>query len=232
MLSQCLASIYRNVPVNRLIVIDGYSNDKTIQILEACNQKHGNVKVVQAHGSRAKARTLGINQVTTDQFMFVDSDVVLSDGWYGAAQTELTGDVGAVWGLNIDVIPNIMDKSLLRFQIMIARECFKLRGGMHDTLLLRKAVEDIKIPEHLHIYEDAYIIEYMKRKGYSARIGSQIYCQHKKPPNNWSIRNGFKQGILDIKCGLVYSHLYHYMFFYPTFLFYWCLQVPFNGFAT
>ena len=34
MLAKCLASIYSNVPVNKLIVVDGYSNDRTIEILK------------------------------------------------------------------------------------------------------------------------------------------------------------------------------------------------------
>ena len=82
--------------------------------------------------------------------MFVDSDVVLCDGWFQKAQADLTGGVGAVWGLNFDVIPNVKDKRVLLLQSILARECFYLRGGIHDTLILHKAVEGINIPEHLH----------------------------------------------------------------------------------
>jgi glycosyltransferase involved in cell wall biosynthesis len=230
MLSKCLTSIYQNVPMKSLIVIDGFSTDRTLQILNQFNKKYGNISVFQMECSRAKARTEGIRRVGTDWFMFVDSDVVICKDWYKKAQADLASGVGAVWGLNIDVIPNVKDKRILKLQSLIARQCFYLRGGMHDTLILRKAVEGIRIPEQLHAYEDAFIVQWIEKQGYKVSVGSDIYCLHYKPPTNWNLKNGFAQAIVEFKCGLVYSHLYEYMVFYPVFLLYWVLQLPLNGF--
>ena len=91
LLDKCLASIYQNVPVNNLIVIDGFSTDRTLKIVDAANERHGNVKVLSVNGSRAKAREKGIAQVSTDWFMFADSDVVLSKDWYRKAQNKHSG---------------------------------------------------------------------------------------------------------------------------------------------
>jgi glycosyltransferase involved in cell wall biosynthesis len=230
LLSKCLSSIYQNVPVKNLIVIDGFSTDRTLQILDKFNEKYGNISLFQMKGSRAKARTEGISRVSTDWFMFVDSDVLLCKDWYKKAQADLASGVGAVWGLNIDVIPNVKDKRILKLQSLIARQCFYLRGGMHDTLILRKAVEGIRIPEQLHAYEDAFIVQWIEKHGYKVSVGSDIYCLHYKPPTNWNLKNGFAQAIVEFKCGLVYSHLFEYMVFYPVFLLYWVLQLPLNGF--
>jgi glycosyltransferase involved in cell wall biosynthesis len=231
LLSRCLESIYQNVPVKNLIVIDGFSIDHTLRILDKFNGKYGNISLFQMRGSRAKARTEGIRRVLTDRFMFVDSDVVLCKDWYQKAQSDLASGVGAVWGLNVDAIPNVKDLRIIKLQSIVARQCFYMRGGMHDTLILRKAVEGIRIPEHLHTYEDAFIVQWIEKHGYRVSVGSEAYCLHYKPPTNWNIRNGFSQAIVEFKCGLVYSHLYKYMIFYPIFLFYWCLQVPLNGFG-
>ncbi len=230
LLAKCLSSVYESVPVKNLIVIDGFSTDRTLDILGKFNRKHGNITVFQMQGSRAKARTEGIRHVTTDWFLFVDSDVLLSKGWFANVQANLTDGVGAVWGLNIDVLPNIKNKHILRLQCMIAHQCFNLRGGMHDTLILRRAVEGIKIPEHLHTFEDAFIVQWIQAHGYRAVVGRGIYCLHYKPPNNWNLQNGFEQAAGEFKCGLVYSHLYKYSLFYPFFFLYWCLQLPLNGF--
>ena len=230
LLAKCLTSVYQNVPIKNLIVIDGYSTDRTLQILEKFNRQHDNVLIFQMNGSRAKARTEGIRKVTTDWFMFVDSDVVLCKDWYRKVQADVTYGVGAVWGLNVDVIPNVKDKRIIKLQSMVARQCFGLRGGMHDTIILKKAVEGIKIPEQLHIYEDAYIVRWIEQQGYKALVGSNIYCLHYKPPDNWNVQNGIAQAILELRCGLVYSHLFRYMAFYPIFFLYWCLQLPLNGF--
>jgi len=229
-LRNCLASIYENVPIKNLIVIDGFSTDGTLKILEGFNKVYGNITLFQVDGSRAKARTEGIRHVTTEWFLFVDSDVVLCKDWYEKAQADLTNGVAAVWGLNVDVIPNVTNKRVLLLQGILAQECFKLRGGTHDTLILTKAVAGIRIPEHLHTYEDACIIGHIKNQGYKVCVASEAYCLHYKPPTSWNVKTGFSQAIVEFKCGLVYSHLYEYMLFYPAFLLYWMFQVPLNWF--
>src|SRR4030042_2342268 len=158
LLGKCLASIYENVPVKNLIVVDGFSTDGTLKILNEINEKHGNIKVLRVNGSRAKAREKAVQQVSTEWFMFVDSDVILSTDWVKQAEKHVKPNVGAVWGVNIDVIPNVKDKNFIKLQRLIAQQCFNLRGGTHDTLIRRDAVADIRIPEELHVYEDAYIM--------------------------------------------------------------------------
>jgi glycosyltransferase involved in cell wall biosynthesis len=232
LLNRCLSSVYRNVPIKNLIVIDGYSTDHTLNILEKFKQKYGNVQIHQMQGSRAKARTEGIRHASTEYFMFLDSDVLLCSNWFKKATADLTEGIGAVWGLNIDLLPNVTNKWFLKFQALIARQCFKLRGGMHDTLILKKAVEGIRIPEELHTYEDAYIIKAIQKRGYKTVIGRGICCLHCKPPETWNLNNGIQAGITDLQCGLVYSHVFRYMLFYPVFFLYWMVQLPLNGFRS
>jgi len=229
LLGKCLASIYANVPVKNLIVVDGFSTDGTLKIVNKINEEHENITILNENGSRAKAREKGLRQVRTEWFMFVDSDVILSRNWFRQAEKNIKTDVGAIWGMNIDVIPNVKDKRFLKLQSLIARQCFNLRGGTHDTLIRREAVEGIKIPEQLHVYEDAYIMNWIKEKGYKVVIGDDIYCLHFKPPGNWNLKNGVSQAILEVKCGLVYSHIYEYVFYYPVFMFHWFLQLSLQG---
>jgi glycosyltransferase involved in cell wall biosynthesis len=40
-LSECLDSVYRNIPVNNLIVVDGFSTDNTIAIIQEYKEKYG-----------------------------------------------------------------------------------------------------------------------------------------------------------------------------------------------
>jgi len=229
LLAKCLASIYANVPVKNLIVIDGFSTDSTLEILDKANRKHGNIKVVSVNGSRAKAREKAVQQVSTEWFMFVDSDVILSKNWFKKAEKHIKPSVGAIWGVNIDVIPNVKDKNFIKLQLLIAQQCFELRGGTHDTLIRRDAVQNIKIPEQLHVYEDTYLINWIKEKGYKVVIGDDVYCLHFKPPTNWNLENAVSQAILEFKCGIVYSHMFLYAFYYPFFMFYWFVQLAIQG---
>jgi glycosyltransferase involved in cell wall biosynthesis len=231
LLAKCLTSIFQNVPVHSLIVVDGYSTDCTLNILKQFNQKHGNIKIIQEKGTRASARETGIKHVTTELFAFIDSDVILCRDWFKKAHAEMQHKVGAVWGINIDVIPNVKQKWFLLLESMIARQGFKLRGGTHDTLIRKSVLDGLHIPEELHAFEDAYLIRWIEKQGYKALVGSNIYCLHYKPPTNWSPQNAIEQAIVEFKCGMLHSHLYAYVLFYPVFMFYWFLQVPLSGFG-
>jgi glycosyltransferase involved in cell wall biosynthesis len=228
MLEKCLASLYDNVPVRSLIVVDGFSNDKTLDILGRFNEKHGNVSIVKVAGTRAKAREVGIAAVDTDWFMFVDSDVTLSNDWFRRAASNIDENVGAVWGVNLDVIPSLKSGRFVKLQEEVALRCFDLRGGTHDILIFRKSVTDIRIPEQLHTHEDAYIINWIREKGYKVKVGDGIYCRHYKPVENWTMKNAFAQAILEFKCGLVYSRNLRYALYYPIFMFYWFMQLSFQ----
>ncbi len=225
LLGRCIASVYANVPVNNLIIVDGFSTDRTLKIADEFNEKHGNVTVLNVNGSRARAREKGIARVETEWFMFADSDIILSKNWFKKAKEDIQSDVGAVWGVNIDVIPNMKDKRILKLQTLVAKECFALRGGTHDALIRRDLVADIRIPEQLHTYEDAFIMNWIKDKGYKTVVGKEIYCLHYKPPENWSLTNAVSGAILELRCGLVYSQNFAYVVYYPFFMFHWFLQI-------
>jgi glycosyltransferase involved in cell wall biosynthesis len=225
LLNECLESIYENVPVKRLIVIDGFSTDNTLKIMEKFDRKYRNVKIIMEQGTRAKARERGIAEAETDWFMFADSDVILCKDWFTKAEKYINKDVGAIWGLNVDFIPNVKNKLFMKSLLLVARECFNLRGGMHDTLIRRELVKDIKIPEQLHAYEDAYIVNWIKKKNWKVIAGDDIYCLHLRPQNDWNLKESFSLAFLELRCGLVYSHIFRYAFYYPFFMLYWFLQL-------
>jgi glycosyltransferase involved in cell wall biosynthesis len=185
-LEKCLASVYENVPVNQLLVVDGYSTDKTLQILDRFNDKYQNVKVTFDRGTRGTAREKGIRQVTTDWFMFVDSDVVVCQNWYKKALKHLDKTAGAVWG--IEVWSTIQNLATLKMFLRVTRKIFDLRGGTHDTLIRTDLVKDIRIPRNLHVFEDSYIMDWISSKGYRVVACYNPYCIHYRPASVWTIR--------------------------------------------
>jgi glycosyltransferase involved in cell wall biosynthesis len=207
-LDECLRSIYKNVPVNRLIVVDGFSTDRTLQIIEQYDNEYGNVHVLLREGTRAIARQEGIEKVTTEWFMFVDSDVVLCKGWFQKAWKLVNERVGAIWG--VDVPGNIKSSFLLKMLTQISMKSFKVRGGTHDVLIRHKILKDIKIPSNLHVYEDAFIKEWILKKGYEVIATYDPYCIHFKPVEDWALRNSVSSAALEIKHGFIrYHKLYH-----------------------
>ena len=139
--------------------------------------------------------------------MFVDSDVLLCKDWFKKAQADLVRGVGVVWGLNVDLLPNLTNTHVLKFQSLIARQCFKLRGGMHDILIFIKAVRGIRISEQLQAYEDTYIVRWVEDHGYKAVIGRDVYCLHYKPPENWHLQNGIAKPSWNLDV-VLFTHIF------------------------
>jgi glycosyltransferase involved in cell wall biosynthesis len=186
MLTECLESVYDNVPVGQLLVVDGYSKDKTLEILNQFNQKHHNVKIILDHGTRATARQKGIRQVATEWFLFVDSDVVLCKDWYKKAQKYISPDVGAVWG--IEVWSTIQNPKTLKLFLTTTRKIFEVRGGTHDTLIRTDLIKDIEIPKDLHVFEDAYIKDWIEKKRYRVIACYSPFCIHYRTQSVWTLQ--------------------------------------------
>jgi glycosyltransferase involved in cell wall biosynthesis len=183
-LKECLESVYQNVPVARLIAVDGYSTDKTLDVLKWFNKKYHNVKIIMDKGNRATARQKGIAEVNTQWFLFVDSDVVLCNSWFKKAQQYIDSNVGAVWGT--EVWSTIGSSVTMGIFLRITRKIFEVRGGTHDTLIKTDLVKDIVIPKKLHVYEDAYIKDWIEQKGYRVIPCYIPFCIHYRPPNVWT----------------------------------------------
>lgn len=185
-LAKCLESLYSNVPVHQLIVVDGHSTDNTHKILRQFNDKYHNLKIVYDRGTRASARQKGIKYIQTEWFLFVDSDVVLSRNWFQKATAYITPDVGAVWGT--EVWSTIENPSILKLYLIVTRKIFEVRGGTHDTLIRTDLVKDIKIPVKLHVYEDAYIKDWITKKGFKVTPCYVPFCIHYRHDSVWTIK--------------------------------------------
>jgi glycosyltransferase involved in cell wall biosynthesis len=185
-LQACLDSVYASVYVANLIVVDGGSTDRTLSILERFNRRFGNVHVIHDRGTRATARQKGIESVTADWFVFVDSDVVLCRNWQKKAMAYVQKDVGAVWG--IEVWSTLKNVRALKLFLRVTRKIFDLRGGTHDTLIRLEAVRGIQIPMNLHIFEDAFIMEHISKKGFRVVACYDPFCIHYRPEAVWTLK--------------------------------------------
>jgi glycosyltransferase involved in cell wall biosynthesis len=197
-----------------LIIVDGYSTDATLEIVKQFQEKYGNVILIQEKGTRGSARQKAISNVKTDWFMFVDSDVILCRGWFAKAKKRIEDNVGAIWGMEIwSVLKN--SKVLGLFQ-RVTMKIFEERGGTHDLLMRRKAVEDINIPFHLHTYEDSYIKSWICKKGYNVIPVYDPYCIHYRPEDVWTFKQSVSLVAGDLKFAIRYPQLFLSYAFYAA----------------
>ncbi len=181
-LKDCLDSIYANVPVNRLIVVDGGSSDGTLDIVK----QYPNVVVIDdSKGNRATARQKGIGAVETEWHLHVDSDVILCNGWFEKAWMHVDDSVGAIWGVAVPIelhrfnMVYAMSKFYrLPIKDVLVRQMRSERYMTHDTLFRTKPLKDIRIPKDLHIWEDDYVGRHVAKKGYRFLKVKDPYCLH------------------------------------------------------
>ncbi len=217
-LERCLDSVYKNVPVNRLIVVDGYSTDNTLPIVRKFAKKSRNSVILSERGSRGKARQKAIELVETEWFLFVDSDVTLCRGWFRKAERLIRPDVGAIWG--IEVWSVLKNPTVLELFERITMKIFGKRGGTHDLLVRRKAVEDINIPPNLHVYEDAFIKSWICGKGYKVVSAYEPYCIHYRPAIVWTVNNSVSLVANELKFAIRYPQLFLSYAFYSAIVLY------------
>jgi len=171
------------IPYTDIILVDD-STDETREIFREWCEVHGKILMVSGsrtygygRATRATARQTAIDlfleNFSDEWLMFVDDDVVVNEGWWNEAK-RYTEDPknGIIWGINYDAISGshaylkTLGIDLIKYLI----KEFHRRGGMHDTLLRREAIEGIRIPPDLHVFEDWYILRYVQRRGYDAAI--------------------------------------------------------------
>jgi len=217
-LAECFKAIYRNVPVNRLIVVDGYSTDNTLKVVERFGKKYRNIVLLMDKGTRGKARQKAIDVVTSEWFMFVDSDVILCNKWLEKAKRIIRPDVGAIWGVEIwSVLRNV---NLLKMFERITMKIFRKRGGTHDLLVRKDAVKGINIPPSLHVYEDAYIKSWICNNGYKVISTYEPYCIHYRPAFVWSIKKSITLIANELKFAIRYPQLFLAYSFYAAIVLY------------
>jgi glycosyltransferase involved in cell wall biosynthesis len=79
-LEKCLDSVYREIPVNKVIVLDGGSKDRTIEILNGYPRMEIHVRPdIRTTG---KGCEFSLTRTITPWIVFMDADIELPSGWY------------------------------------------------------------------------------------------------------------------------------------------------------
>ena len=168
-LEKCLTSIYKEIPVCHLIIVDGYSEDGTLEIAGKFEKRYRNVKVIQTKARLGKVAEIGIKNVDTEWFASIDSDVILREGWFEKICKYIEEEdikIGAVEGNHIHHYPEGTPK-FPEFKTVVKGKRVDSRALTINTLIKREAVKDIVIPDDMHRYMDEYTKRWVEGKGFS-----------------------------------------------------------------
>ncbi len=166
-LDECLKSIRQYVPFKRLIVIDHYSTDKTVQIAK----KHG-AEIYFENVGLGYARQLAIDISNAEFILFVDSDVVFYDGlWFKKCVKLFENERLRIGAIGLDTPVKYPDWRA-KYNEFWWKNVPKIKKNyFHNVYFLRrKAIEGIKIPDYLGAFEHIYIKKYVEKKGWKVRV--------------------------------------------------------------
>jgi glycosyltransferase involved in cell wall biosynthesis len=146
---ESLRSIYEEIPVRRIIIVDGGSTDRTLEIASSFDKVDVYIKPELNIGLATK---FGISRAETEWVAIIDSDVVLRKGWFVDMKSHMER-ADAVEGCRVDHY---------RFDIYL--ECKKIRFGiLGQTLVKREPVLGINLD--IPLGEDAAIWFNFKKQG-------------------------------------------------------------------
>ncbi|MEL7669193.1 glycosyltransferase family 2 protein [Methanobacterium sp.] len=198
-LDKCLKSIFEEIPVCHLIVLDGFSTDKTLDIIESYKNKF-NIKIIKTEAALGKSREIGIKNVDTEWFVFIDSDVILRQGWFRGIISYISDcEVGAIESNFIHHNPTTIPK-FTTFEKVVDQRRVDTRGYTIATLIKTRSVEGILIPFDLMIYEDEFIKKWVEKKGYKWKKVVGPVVDHYPDPDPF--RDAYLTGIYSIRYNL------------------------------
>jgi len=168
-IERCLHSIYREIPIRRLIVCDGRSKDNTIKILK----KFPRVELHIRPDIRTTAKILEFlfSQIETDWFAFMDGHLELEAGWYEKMIKHKAES---------DVLEN--SKRILGYHFFVedkAKLQKDARFGSLCHLIKKEAVKNYKCDDdYMWRNTDIFFRYFIDKSGYKWKKISETYHVH------------------------------------------------------
>lgn len=169
-LDKCLNSIVnQDYPDFEIIIVDGYSKDKTIEIAKRYTDK-----IYFDEGMLGSARQTSIEHSTGQILALFDSDIIIPHkNWLINAikYFNYSNKVSTIWPMNIAPPDGSLTMRLFlnHWKVIIEDRIKKKRGlyGGGNALFLRKSIEEIGgINTSLHWGEDFDWAQKLKDRGY------------------------------------------------------------------
>ncbi len=180
-IGRCLESVKKQRCGKEIIVVDGQSKDDTVKIV-----KRSGVRLLLDKGGRiSTARNTGLKAARGGYVAFVDSDVVLPDGWAGSALEliEKHPDVAGVGGPGISPEKSMVSKSLnsLLYGKSPKEEMYVNSLATMDVLYRKNALDGMYFDETLETGEDPEFNLRLVKKGYRLAFSRKLWVWHHHP---------------------------------------------------
>lgn len=179
-----LRKISEEIPVHCFIAIDRFSIDGSVEkILEVFPQ----AKIIQSKENLGRARKIGIENVDTSLFAFIDSDVLLLKGWYTYTKALMNKATGAIACFAKDGVHYNygLDKDSKDIFVTSKYNLDTQRGWTYATLVRKTAVEDWSPDKNLCAGEDHQLLRHVVGKDFLWVTSYHVLARHIVPIQNY-----------------------------------------------
>jgi len=184
-IQKCLESISAQRCEKEIIVVDGGSKDRTAEIAK----KQG-AKIVTENRrclGLGTARNAGMEHAKGEYIAFVDSDVVLPEGWISIALEKISKNriIAGVGGPGISPEKGRVSDSLnfLYGKSIKTKESYVKSLPTMDLLYKRDTIKNQKFLDYLKTTEDVEFNFRLVKSGYKLLFSSDLYVYHYHPAN-------------------------------------------------
>ena len=160
-LGSCIEAVRQNDASCEIIIVDGGSFDRTIEIAESFQ----GVKVMKTPKGRGLQMNAGAFSATGDILLFLHADTILEDGW-GRAIASAVKDSSLAGGAFTFAIKNPAKKyraveQWVKFRCLL----FRLPYGDQGIFVKRDVFHKLGGYKNIPLMEDVDLIERMKGQG-------------------------------------------------------------------
>lgn len=177
-LKECLDSLKKQVEDFELIIVDGHSTDKTVEIAK----NHGAKIVYEDYGTRGGACNLGAEEASGDIIVFTDADATFPPDWLNKIKIKFEKTDADVVGGD-DIVKNGSDFENALFTIdkshdhPTKEEVWKRVRGCNSAYRRDVFLEN-KFDPKLKSIEESELHYRLKKKGHKLSFDPKIIVYH------------------------------------------------------
>ena len=170
-IGRCLEAIRENVPMSRLIIVDGGSRDGTIELAT----KYG-AQVVYERGLLGRVRCVQAQQCETEWVAYFDSDVYVYKAWW----PEVSSYIGMP---NVGMVVGFAEAGIAKLPEYDAFLNYRARKfgteAFSNTLVRRRLVLECESAlMGVHAGEDSVVARHIEQRGYRVVTIPKKLCFH------------------------------------------------------
>ena len=204
----CIAN--QTFPPDEIIICDGNSSDRTIQITKKLKKELKNLKIVKRIGKcRGAGRNSGIDQAKNNYIALIDAGTKPSKDWLEQLKIpiEKNNEIQCVYGSVVPYIHNTFSRCMSTISIGKENKKGKIIKSIASILITKNLWKVVgKFPESSDndfIVEDLIFLENIKKSGLNSKINSEAIVKWELPN---SISEVFKKFYIYFSGGLKSGH--------------------------